>query len=397
MSTFYPWSRAIASLALATLGSIGLYIMIVALKPVAADFGVSRSAASLAYAAMMLGLGVGGIFMGWLSDRVGVMWPSMIGAACLSLGLLVAGTTDGLWIFIGAHGLLIGLLGNSALMVPLVADITRWFDANRGVAVAIVISGNYCAGALWPPIVQYGIDTVGWRDTYQWLAGVCLIGMVPLSLALWRRAGPDLVETSETAVSKDRPMGFTPFFAQCFLCTAGVGCCVAMAVPQAHLVAHASDLGHAAARGAEMLSLMLAFGVLSRLGFGWLSDRIGGMRTVIVGSVMQTIVIAAFIPITGLSALYWASALFGLSQGGIVPAYAIIIRRHFPATDIGWRVGIMMLFTLVGMGFGGWIAGVLYDLTGSYRVAFFNAIAFNILNVVIAFVLLAKVRFAKRA
>ena len=397
MSTFYPWFRTIASLVLATLGGIGMFIAVVALKPIAAEFGVSRSDASLAYAATTLGFGIGGIFMGWLSDRVGVMWPSMIGAACLSLGLLIAGTTEHFWVYVLAHGILIGLLGNSAVMVPLVADITRWFVRNRGVAVAIVISGSYCAGALWPTVVQYGIDTSGWRDTYQWLAGICLFGMFPLTLTLWRRAAPDRVETAAEAASTSRPMGFTPLFAQCFLCAAGLGCCVAMAVPQAHIVAHASDLGHAAARGAEMLALVFGFGVVSRLGFGWLSDRIGGLRTVIVGSVMQALVIAAFIPISGLTALYWASALFGLSQGGIVPAYAIIIRRHFPAADIGWRVGLVMLFTLVGMGFGGWIAGVLYDLTGSYRAAFLNAIGFNLLNLIIAFVLLAKVRFAKLA
>lgn len=371
--------------------------MIAALKPVAAEFGITRSDAALAYAATSIGIGLGGILMGWLSDRVGMMWPSMIGTACLSLGLLVAGTTHDPWLFVAAHGLLIGLLGSAAFMAPLVADITRWFSTNRGVAVAIVISGNYIAGTLWPPIVQYGIDIAGWRITYQWLAGICLIAMFPLTMILWRRAALDAVEGDVNSATRGRTLGLSPWVAQCFLCAAGVGCCVAMAVPQAHIVAHADDLGYAAARGAEMAALMFGFGIVSRLGFGWLSDRIGGLRTVIVGSAMQALAIASFIPISGLTTLYWASALFGLSQGGIVPAYAIIIRRHFPATDVGWRVGLVMLFTMLGMAFGAWIAGVLHDLTGSYDAAFVNAVLFNLMNLAIALTLLAKMRFAKLA
>lgn len=393
-SMLYPWLRAFASLALSTLGGAGLYAGIVSLKHVAADFDVSRSDVSLAYAATMLGFGVGGILMGWLSDRVGVMWPAILGAGCLTIGLVVAGTATELWQYILAHGLLIGLIGNASVMVSLVADITRWFSVNRGIAVAIVISGNYVAGALWPPIIQHGLDTVGWRDTYLWLAGLCLIGMTLCALVLWKRA--DIAsETLAADTDRARPLGFSPWMAQALICLAGTGCCVAMAMPQAHIVAHASDLKLSA--GAQMLSLMLGFGVVSRLFFGWLSDRIGGLRTVLAGSSLQAIALASFIPLTTLDPLLLASALFGLAQGGIVPAYTMVIRAHFPASETGWRVGLLMLFTLIGMAFGGWIAGLIFDITGSYTFAFINAIAFNIANLIIVFTLLAKTGFARAA
>ncbi|MFT5393147.1 MAG: MFS family permease, partial [Gammaproteobacteria bacterium] len=294
------------------------------------------------------------------------------------------------------HGLLIGMLGNGAVMVSLIADITRWFNANRGIAVAIVISGNYAAGTLWPTFVQHGIGTIGWRDTYHVIAGICLIGMSLLALVMWRRA-PIESGSQEPTDTPGRPLRLTPRAAQLFLCAAGFGCCTAMAMPQAHIVAHATDLGHAATQGAQMLSLMLGCGVISRLGFGWLSDHIGGLRTILVGAALQAVALASFMPLTGIDALYWASALFGLAQGGIVPAYAIIIRRHFPASDIGWRVGLIMFFTLCGMAFGGWVAGALYDLTGSYQAAFINALVFNALNIVIVIGLLANTGFAKQA
>jgi MFS family permease len=314
----------------------------------------------------------------------------------MSIGFVVAGSATQLWVYILAHGLLIGMLGNGAVMVSLIADITRWFNANRGVAVAIVISGNYAAGTLWPTFVQHGIGTVGWRDTYHVIAGICLIGMSLLALVMWRRA-PIEPSSQEATDTPRRPLRLAPKTAQFVLCAAGFGCCTAMAMPQAHIVAHATDLGHAAAQGAQMLALMLGCGVVSRLAFGWLSDQIGGLRTVLVGAALQAVALASFMPLTGVDALFWASALFGLAQGGIVPAYAIIIRHHFPASDIGWRVGLIMLFTLCGMAFGGWVAGVLYDLTGSYQAAFINALVFNALNIAIVIGLLANTGFAKQA
>jgi len=390
--SLYAYVRLVAALALMTFGGAGMFVVVVILKPIAAEFGATRSEAAIAYAVTTIGFGLGGVMMGRWADRVGVMIPAIAGALALGLGFWLASRAESLWQFYLAQGLLIGFLGNSAVFAPLVADITCWFNRRRGIAVAIVISGNYLAGAVWPPVAQHFVDEVGWRQTYFGIAVFCLASMLPLTLALRRKVPPLDYGTLGPGQSSGRPLALTPGTLQCLLCAAGLACCVAMAMPQAHIVAHATDLGHAAQRGAEMLALMLATGVVSRLGFGWVSDRIGGLRTLLVGSALQLLALFLFMPVDGLVALYLVSAFFGLTQGGIVPSYTIIVRAFFAPGQAGWRIGMVMLFTLVGMGVGGWLAGLLYDLTGSYQAAFVNAIAFNILNTAIAVSLLQRAR-----
>jgi len=388
----YAYIRLVTSLLLMTIGGAGMFTVVVALKPLAAEFGASRSAAAIAYAVTTVGFGVGGVLMGRWADRVGVMLPALFGSVCLALGFVLAGRAETMWQLYLAQGLLIGFFGNAAVFAPLVADITHWFQRRRGIAVAIVISGNYLAGTVWPPITQYCIDAWGWRASFTGIGLFCLVTMLPLALLLHRRPpGLDGLAQAQDAAPA-RPLAMAPRTLQVLLCCAGVGCCVAMAMPQTHIVAHASDLGHAAQRGAEMLALMLGTGVVSRLVFGLVSDRVGGLRTLLAGSVLQCAALILFMPVDGLTALYLISALFGLSQGGIVPAYTIVIRAFFPPRQAGWRIGTVMMFTLVGMGLGGWLAGLLYDLTGSYRVAFVNAIAFNLMHTAIAATLLSRAR-----
>jgi MFS family permease len=176
-----------------------------------------------------------------------------------------------------------------------------------------------------------------------------------------------------------------------------VACCVAMSMPQVHIVAYCGDLGYGAARGAEMLSLMLACGIVSRLVSGWICDRIGGLRTLVLGSVLQGVALLLFLPFDGLVSLYIISALFGLFQGGIVPSYAIIVREHFEPKEAGARVGTVLMATLFGMALGGWMSGKVFDLTGSYHAAFINGIGWNLLNLAIALFLLHRVRRRQRA
>ena len=285
------------------------------------------------------------------------------------------------------------MFGAAATFGPLVADISHWFIRRRGLAIAVVISGTYVAGALWPPILQHYFDAIGWRDTFVGFGIFSLPTMLALSLVLIRKP-PALVEpaTAKGPTGHFRPLGFSPTNLQCLICAAGVGCCVAMAMPQVHIVPYATDLGYSAARGAEMLSLMLGFGIISRLFSGWLSDRIGGFGTLIVGSSLQVTVLAAFLMADTLTALYILSIVFGLSQGGIVPSYAIIIRGVFPANQAGWRIGAALFATTAGMALGGWMAGVLFDLTGSYTASFLNAILFNFANMAIAVILLRRAR-----
>jgi MFS family permease len=285
-----------------------------------------------------------------------------------------------------AQGLLVGLLGTSATFAPLVADTSRWFDRRRGIALAICMSGNYTAGAFWPPVMQHFIDAVGWRQTYIGMGVFCMAAMVPLAFALRRR--PPLLPPAAAAVagtgpSPQRPLGLPPNLLLALLCVAGVSCCVAMSMPQVHIVAYCGDLGFGAARGAEMLSLMLGMGVVSRLVSGWISDRIGGLRTLLLGSLLQGMALLLFLPADGLVSLYVVAGLFGLFQGGIVPAYALIVREYFPPQEAGARVGTVLMATLLGMALGGWMSGAVFDLTGSYRAAFLNGIGWNLLNLTI--------------
>ena len=388
----YAWLRLGASLALMTLGGAGMYIVTVALPPIQAEFGVGRSDASLPYTLTMIGFGLGGILMGKLADRFGVVVPVVIGTVCLGAGFIVAGFAGSLWQFALAQGLLIGFLGSSATFAPLVADTSLWFHRRRGIAVAICASGNYLAGALWPPVVQHFFDTAGWRQTYIGVGAFCIAAMLPLTFMLRRRRPGLAPQAPGTASGAPRDLGLPPRLLLGLLCAAGVACCVAMSMPQVHIVALSGDLGFAAARGAEMLSLMLGFGIVSRLTFGWISDRIGGLRTLLLGSTLQAIALGLFLPAEGLTSLYVVSALFGLFQGGIVPSYAIIVREYFDPKVAGATVSVVLTSTLFGMALGGWMSGAIFDLTGSYRAAFLNGIAWNLLNMAIAAALLLRAR-----
>jgi MFS family permease len=396
----YAWMRLCVSLALMTIGASGMYVVSVVIPAVQADFGIDRSAASMPYTAMMIGFGIGGILMGRAADRFGIVVPSAIGAVGLGLGFVAAGWAPGLTLFALAHGVLIGMLGTASTFSPLVADTTLWFDRRRGIAVAVCASGNYLGGALWPPITQHFVESVGWRTTYVGIGLFCVATMLPLALLLRRRppalpaAGAAPVASGRPVAARGvdlaRPLGMSPDALMGLLCVAGVACCVAMAMPQVHIVAYCTDLGFGAARGAEMMSLMLGFGVVSRLVSGWISDRIGGLRTLLLGSVLQGVALLLFLPFDGLASLYVISALFGLFQGGIVPSYALIVREHFPAAQAGARVGMVITSTLFGMALGGWMSGAIFDATGSYDAAFVNGIAWNLLNVAIATFLLRR-------
>jgi len=382
--------RLMVTLALMTIGASGMYVMSVVLPTVQSEFGVARADASLPYTLTMLGYGVGGLFMGRLADRYGVMVPLLIGACGLGFGFMLASMAGSIFWFTVIHGLLIGLLGCSTTFAPLVADTSLWFMRRRGVAVAVCASGNYLGGTIWPQVVQHFIDEVGWRQTYF---GMGLFTVITMSaLALLMRPRPPAIAPaaagSPQASNGSRPFGLSPNTALLLLCVAGIACCVAMAMPQVHIVAYCGDLGYGAARGAEMLSLMLLLGIVSRLVSGYICDHIGGLRTLLLGSALQGVALLLFLPFDGLVSLYIIAGLFGLFQGGIVPAYAIIVREHFAPAEAGVRVGAVMMCTMLGMALGGWISGKIFDLTGSYKAAFLNGTGFNLLNLIIAATLL---------
>ena len=420
------WLRLLASVALMVLGGCGMYVVVVVLPTVQAEFGVARGEASLPYTLTMVGFGVGSMLMGKITDRFGIMAAMFLGVVCLSVGFILAGMSTNLVQFALIHGILIGMLGSSATFAPLIADTSLWFDRRRGIAVAICAAGNYIGGTVWPPVVQHFVEVAGWRQTYYGIGIFCFVTMLPLALRLRQRppalgpapmpaatvAAADAAGTSvapsggtttagstpaggtassaagAAAASGSRPLGFSPGMLQVLLCIAGVACCVAMSMPQVHIVAYCNDLGYGAARGAQMLSLMLGFGIVSRLVSGLICDRIGGLRTLLLGSVLQTIALVMFLPFDGLVSLYLVSALFGLFQGGIVPSYAIIVRELYSPREAGTRVGAVLTATMFGMALGGWMSGAIFDLTGSYDAAFLNGIAWNLLNVAIVLLLM---------
>jgi MFS family permease len=389
----YAWARLVMALLLSTIGGVGMWSVVVALPAIQGEFGVARADASLPYTLTMIGFGFGGILVGRLSDRFGIVAPVVGGTIALALGFVSAGLAASLWQFVLVQGLLIGA-GSSATFAPLLADTSQWFSRRRGIAVGIFASGNYLAGTVWPPIVQHFIATAGWRATYFGIGVFCVATMLPLALALRRKPPPiEVAPAHALAASRSvQPLGLSPSALQALLVVAGLACCVAMSMPQVHIVAYCGDLGYGPARGAQMLSLMLACGIVSRLTFGWVSDRIGGLRTLAVGSSLQGLALLLFLPFDGLASLYLISALFGLFQGGIVPSYAIIIREYFSPKEAGLRVSTVITSTLFGMALGGWMSGAIFDLTGSYRVAFINGIAWNLLNVSIAVWLLRRPR-----
>jgi len=391
IETRYAWWRLAAALLLSTIGGVGTWCVVVALPAVQLEFGSARGAASLPYTLTMIGFGFGGILLGRWSDRVGAMKPVVVGALILGCGFLVASAVGSLWQFAIVQGFLVGV-GCSATFSPLLADTSRWFDRRRGIAVGIFASGNYLAGAIWPPIVQHFIASSGWRATYVGLGVFVIVTMVPLAWVLRRRSPTQESRRADGAPDTTRPLGMSPTSLHVLLMIAGFACCVAMSMPQVHLVAYCGDLGYGPARGAQMLSLMLGCGVVSRLTFGWISDRIGGLRTLLLGSGLQCFALLLFLPFDGLVSLYVIAALFGLFQGGIVPSYAIIVREYYPAREAGSRVSVVITCTLFGMALGGWMSGAIFDLTGSYAAAFINGSLWNLLNLSIALWLLLRSR-----
>jgi MFS family permease len=385
------WARLGLSLMISLIGNVGMWAIIVILPAVQAEFGVDRADASIPYTLTMLGFALGNFVIGRAVDRYGVAMSLAASAVLMALGFGAAAVAPNI-ATLSALQFLIGF-GTATSFGPLIADVSQWFLKRRGIAVAIIASGNYLSGAIWPLILADILAGPGWRTAYLVIAASALLVMLPLTW-LVRKPLPDgALQASESAAAlKARTAGLSPRALTWLLAAAGIGCCVAMAMPQVHIVAYCTDLGYGPAVGAEMLSLMLLGGVASRLVSGWLADRIGGVMTLLIGSTLQMLALMLYLPTTGLTPLYIVSLIFGLSQGGIVPAYAIIVREYLPAREAGARVGFVIMATILGMALGGWLSGLIYDLTGSYQWAFLNGIAFNALNVGIMLAILIRSR-----
>lgn len=387
----YSWIRLLITLAIATVANVGMWAVIVVMPAVEAQFGAGRAEASLPYVLAMIGFALGNMWLGQMVDRLGVT-KALTGAAVLSaVSYLLATWAPNILLLSVAH-LLLGL-GTSIGFGPLIADISHWFMRRRGIAVALVASGNYLSGAIWPTLLSGILARDGWQQVYLTLAVMTLAIVIPLSLLL-RRQVP--VEAHSTAAANAqinaRSAGISPRALQYILGLAGIGCCVAMSMPQVHIVSYCVGLGYGPAVGAEMLSLMLLGGVVSRVISGLVADKLGGVMTLLIGSVLQCIALFLFLPYDGMVSLYVISLLFGLAQGGIVPSYALVVREYMPPQEAGARVGFVMMMTIMGMALGGWMSGWIYDVTGNYQLAFINGILWNGLNIAILLVLLNRSR-----
>ncbi|MBI4183172.1 MAG: MFS transporter [Proteobacteria bacterium] len=391
----YGWVVVAASLVLMAIAAGGNYFVVVALKPIAAEFGWPRWIPSLGYSLSMIGMGAGGILIGRLSDRIGVAWPALAGGIAVAAGAVLVATATGPVQFLLAQFALVGFLGNAAVFSPLLANVTRWFDRRRGLAVAIVANGHFLAGAAWPPLFGALIARAGWREAYAVFALVALAVMVSLSVLLRPRppVGPAALAGGGGAEGAGgRVLGLRAGAVEGALSLAIVGCCVAMAMPMVHVVSHASDLGHPSERAVELLSVLLGTAFLSRLAWGMLADRIGGLATLLFGSAAQAGALSLYLAVESLAGLYAVSALFGVGFGGILPTYSLIIRDLFPVSEIGRRIGVVYFFGTAGMALGGWIGGGLFDLTGSYRAAFAVGLVFNLINLALVALLGARRR-----
>jgi MFS family permease len=384
-------SWVIASVSLVILGiAFGSpWVAVVALKTIAAETGGARSVPAFASSLAWFGSGLGGIAMGWLADRYGVRWTALAGTAMIAIGLAIAsfghvwlGEVNALYI---GHGVFVGLLGIGGLNAPLYVYVSRWFDRRRGSALALISSGQYIAGALWPPIFERGIANVGWRETMLMFGLFQLAVILPLA-AIFLKKAPEAEHhagAAALAAGPARILGWPPNLVFALLAVAAFCCCVPMSMPQAHLVALCSDLGIVAAHGAVMLSILLGTAFFSRQMWGWISDRIGGLLTVLIGSFWQFCCIIGFALTHNEIGLFTVSAIFGLGFSGIIPAYVLTARELFPAREAGWRVPILLCCSGFGMASGGWFAGLLYDHFGTYSPAFTAGLAFNAVNLLL--------------
>lgn len=377
------WWIATASMLIMFVGWGAPYVVAVALKPIAAELAVPRSIPSLATSLAYIGSGVGGIFMGWWADRVGAMWPALLGSLMVGLGAIVA-SSGGVWQLYVGYGVMVGLLGNAGTFAPLMANTSRWFGRRRGTALALVASGQQIAGTVWPPVFRYGLDAIGWRATLVCYGAAALATMLPLCILLRHRPPPQSARAAaHEARRSGPPLGLPSNLVQGLLCAAIFCCCIAMVLPMAHLVAFCSDLGYAPARGAEMLSLLLGSAFLSRMLWGRLSDKLGGLRTVLIGTAAQAVFLSFYIFVDDLVLLYVVSAAFGIGFGGIIPSYVLALRDLFPASEAGWRIGALLLFGLGGMAVGAWLGGFIYDWFANYQPAFAVGVTFNLVTVVL--------------
>ena len=384
IETRFSWVVACTALGILAVTYGSPLVVIVAMKAIAADLDTPRSVPALAASLSWLGAGLGGIFMGWIADRIGVRWTVLFGAAMIFVGLAVSSIGTEWALYVG-QGLFLGLLGNAGLFAPLMIYVSRWFDRRRGTALALISSGQYIAGMIWPTLFEYGLDNFGWRRT-AFAFGILVVALVVPVALIMLRPPPEALSTDGVVIGPQpgqSVLGLHPNLAMGLLAVAAFLCCVPMAIPQGHLVAFCSDVGLAPGHGATMFSVMLAAAFIARQFWGWMADKVGGLKTILFGSAWQALSMLAFMSTQNEVGLFTVAVAYGFGFSGIIPSYVLATRQLFPAAEAGWRVPSVLFLGMGGMAFGGWFAGLLYDHYGFYGPAFFSGLVFNIANLMI--------------
>jgi MFS family permease len=386
------WIAAAIVLGLLSISYGSPLLAVVGLKPMTEDLDTTRQLMALAFALTWLGTGLGGIVMGQVAERFGIRRTVIFGAVMIALGLAIS-ASGGIWAILVGHALFVGVFGNGSLYPPLLVYVSRWFDRRRGTALALISSGQYVSGMIWPTLFEHAMSAYGWRVTMVAFAVVVAIIVPVAALFLQRSPEPPAAFGFGDAGTRRTVLGMRPNVVQAILCIAGFACCVPMAIPQGHLVAFCSDVGIAAAQGAAMLSVLQGTAFVSRVLWGWMADRIGGLRTVLIGSACQALAIAAFLTTEDEVGLFAISAAYGLGFSGIIPAYIVAIRELYPSREASWRVPTLLFVGMGGMAVGSWFAGALYDYFGFYAPAFAIGVLFNLANLVLVGFLVLRQRW----
>ena len=385
----YAWRLAFVSMFCIGLGGGAIYLPVVALKEIAAEFGDRRAVPSFAYMVGFFSMGVGGVFMGWLADRTSPRVPLMIAGVSILVGGWLASSGGELALYVG-YAIPLGFLGNAATFTPAMNNIQGWFDRRRSTAVSIISVGPALSGFVWPQIYRWLLPEVGWRETLV-IYGVTAGGLLFLC-AFYVRPSPVARSKAARPVEDHSALPMPSSSIMVLLSAAGFCCCTAMAVPFVHMVAFCGDLGFSPARGSEAISLILLTAVAATFAMGRLSDYIDPIKVSLLCALIQIASLVGFVFVESLSGIYTLSVIHGIPYIAIVQGYALILRYLYGPTIAGWRLGVVMLFAMAGMAVGGWLGGAIFDATLSYRSAFQAALAFNLLNLM----LLGALLFSRR-
>ena len=379
------WLRLFLVFTMSVLGTAGMWSVVIIMPSIQNEFQLDRAASTYPYVTTMFGYGFGNVIIGRMLDKIGIKKPIIFALSLLITSYLLSTLANNiLWLSIIQF-----FLGFSAAAFfgPMMADISKYFNKRKGLAVSLVASGQHLCGAIWPFIIKDFLIEGDWRNAHLFIALICSI-FIPILFYFIGNKSPNsknntlvLEEIKNTNSNLKLPISNQRV--QTLLMIAGIFCCVAMAMPQVHIVPLCIDSGFGLGVGTEILSFMLFAAVTSRVLFGLLSDKIGPIQTLILGSALQAISLSMFLPFDSQLSLYIVAIFFGLSQGGIVPIYAVIISKFLPANEVAERVGLLIFATIIGMSLGGWLSGEIYDYTSSYSFAFLNGIFWNIINLII--------------